>query len=308
MRSGDLAEVRPGGVDGAEAPMTRRPRGYLTLASGASDFLEMAVDMALSLRAHTELPIAITCDAGLAKLAGERYSSVFDAVTLMPERFLQGRIRKYGVAEASPFEETVFIDADCIVLSPLDHLFGALESEDLSMLGQQLTREDDTNHHGFSTRWLMKRFDLERYLKTNSGVFAFRREPAMRIMDEFRRCFEEEAEPRLRWALLRGAWLGDEIAIGIVGGRLGLRSLPFPETMYWPQDFDSIDLTAPTRPLLHFIWPPSPEQLEELLEAMRQRRREAGVPGDGESAWRTEVRKLEKMQRRRSFLEWIGWW
>ncbi len=283
-------------------------RGYLTLATGRPAFLEMAVDMALSLREHTDLPVAIACDAGLTEAAKNRYAAVFDRVTTIPERFLGGRTRKFGVAEATPFEETVFVDADCVVLKPLDELFTALDGCDLAFLGAQLTEAEDHNHHGFSTRWLMKRFGLESYLKTNSGIFCFRREPAVEVMEAFRACYVEEARPALRGSLLLGRWLGDEIAIGIVGGRLGLCSLPFPDTMYWPQEFDTIDLANPSKPLLHFVWPPSHELLEALLDGMRERRAKAGIGGSAEEHWRAEARSLERMKRRRRLLERIGWW
>jgi hypothetical protein len=283
-------------------------RGYLTLAVGRPAYLDMAVDMALSLREHTALPVGVVCDETLAVLAREQYAPAFDSVTLLPERFVRGRVRKYGIAEASPFAESVFVDADCVVLGPLDHLFEPLARHSMAMLGEQLTLDDDENHHGFSTRWLMRRFELERYLKTNSGVFAFRRDPAREIMEAFLRCFEDEARPRLRWPLLRGAWLGDEIAIGIVGGRLGLATLGAEHPMYWPSEFESIDPDRPSKPLLHFIWPPNAALLERLLEDMRRRRRERGVGGDGAPAWRAEVRELEKMKRRRLLLERLGWW
>ncbi len=283
-------------------------RGYLTLATGRPGYLEMAVDMALSLREHTQLPVAVACDAPLASYAQEHYASVFDRVTRLPERFLGGRTRKYGVAEATPFEETVFLDADCIVLGSLDPLFTSLQTTDLAFLGSQLGPDRDENHHGFSTAWLIRRFGLDSYLKTNSGVFAFRKEPAIEVMEAFRACHEDELKRGLRWSILLGRWLGDEIAIGVVGGRRGLSPLPFPNTMYWPQEFDSIDLAAPSKPLLHFIWPPSDALLEELLSCMRERRERAGVGGSGEAHWRAEVESLERMKRRRRLLERIGWW
>ena len=42
--------------------LSLRRRGYLTMAVGKRRYLEMAVDMALSLREHTDLPIAIAAD------------------------------------------------------------------------------------------------------------------------------------------------------------------------------------------------------------------------------------------------------
>lgn len=283
--------------------MTEDARGFLTLATGRVGFLEMAVDMALSLRDHTELPIGVATDRPLAGLVKSRYASVFDHATVVSDRFLDGRVRKYGVAEASPFEETVFVDADCLVLAPLDHLFDALGDHDVAMLGEQLTRDDDDRHHGFSTRRLMKRFDLERYLKTNSGVFAFRRTPAIDVMEACRTCFVEEVRPRLRWSILLGRWVGDEIAIGLVGGRRGLGTLPLPHPMYWPHEFETLDLDTPAKPLLHFIWPPPDEVLERLLREMRARRRDADVPGDGMGYWLAEVKKLRRMKWRRRLLE-----
>lgn len=283
-------------------------RGFVTLATGRPRFLEMAVDMALSLREHTDLPVGLIADEPLAARTRRDFAEVFDEITLLSPRFLDGRVRKYGVASASPFEETVYVDADCIVLGPLDHLFEALAEHEVALLGEQLTRDEDENHHGFSTRRLMERFGLDRYLKTNSGVLVFRRPGAVDVMEAWRACFLEEVRPRLRWSILRGAWLGDEIAIGIVGGRLGLGTLPGPHVMYWPHEFEEIDLEDPAKPLLHFIWPPPEPVLGRLLERMAERRAAMGLPGGSAEHWRAEVRKLKRMRRRRRILERVGWW
>jgi len=282
-------------------------RGYLTLAARDALYLEMAVDMALSLRQHTELPVALAADEALAVVAQTRYAGVFDAVKLIPQRFRQGRALKYGVAEASPFEETTFVDADCIVLSTLDHLFASLRSSPMAMTGEMLTLADDRRHHGFSTRSLIRRFGLERYLKTNSGVFCFRRSAALPIMEECLTCHREEVLRRLRWEVILGKWLGDELAFGIVGGRRGLGTLPKPDAMYWPPDeFEALDLARPAKPLLHLIWPLSPPVLDELVRGTTARRAARGVPGDAESHWREESRKLERVALRLRFLQALG--
>lgn len=283
-------------------------RGFVTLATGRERFLEMAVDMVLSLREHTDLPVGLIADRSLSERARRDFAPVFDEVTLLADRFIDGRVRKFGVAAASPFEETVYIDADSIVLGSLDHLFDALAEHDVALLGEQLTRDDDENHHGFSTRRLMERFGLERYLKTNSGVFAFRRPQAVDVMEAWRTCFLEEVRPRLRWSILRGAWLGDEIAIGIVGGRMRLGTLPTPHVMYWPHEFESLDPDAPAKPLLHFIWPPPEPVLRRLRDDMAERRATLGLEGGSDEHWRAEVRKLERMRQRRRILERVGWW
>jgi len=280
-------------------------RGYLTLAVGRARFLEMAVDMVLSLREHTDLPVGLVTDAALAETARGRYARVFDEVTLLESRF-SGRARKYGVVEASPFGEAMFVDADCIVLGSLDHLFASLEHSPLAMVGSQLGPEHDENHHGFSSRWLMRRFHLDRYMKTNSGLFCFRRDDALVIMEECLDCYRREAGPALRWRLLLGKWLGDEIAFGIVGGRRHLGTLPTPAPMYWPKEVEALDPSAPSKPLLHLIWPPSPDAVDALVTAMADRRSRAGIPGNAEEHWRDEVRALHAMVKRRRIAERLG--
>jgi hypothetical protein len=271
-------------------------RGYLTLAARDPRYLEMAVDMALSLRAHTALPIALAADDALAEVARTRYAAAFDTVTLLPERFRRGRALKYGTAEASPFDETTFVDADCIVLGKLDHLFDVLGTTDMAMTGEQLTADDDRSHHGFSTTSLIRRFGLSSYLKTNSGLFCFRRQPGLAIMEECLACYTGEVRRRLRWRALFGGWLGDELAFGIVGGRRKLGALPKPDAMYWPEEFPALDLRRPTKPLLHMLWPLRPEQLDQLVEGTTSRRRAAALPGDAATHWREESRRLERLR------------
>jgi hypothetical protein len=202
----------------------------------------------------------------------------------------------------------MFVDADCIVLSSLDGLWSILDHTDMAMVGQHLSRSEDQNHHGFSTRRLMRRFDLERYLKTNSGLFCFRREPGLALMEECLECYLHEARPKLRWSLLFGRWLGDEICFGVVGGRRGIETFPEPSPMFWPPEFETLDLEHPTKPLLHMIWPPPPKTLDALIAGALARRQAAGVCGDGGPHWREEVRHLERMADRRRFLELLRWW
>ena len=278
------------------------------MAVGKPRYVEMAVDMVLSLREHTDLPVAIAVDEALERVVRDSYGTVFDEIVRLPDRFIDGRALKYGTAAASPYDETMFVDADCLVLGSLEGLWDVLADADMAMVGQHLTSAQDENHHGFSTRKLMRRFGLDTYLKTNSGLFCFRREAALQIMEECLECYLHEARPKLRWELLFGRWLGDEICFGVVGGRRGLQTFGEPSPMYWPPEFATLDLEHPTKPLLHMIWPPREETLTALVEGARMRRKTAGVCGDGEADWRAEVRHLERMADRRRFLELLRWW
>lgn len=282
------------------------PRGFLTLAVGPRHYLEMAVDMALSLRDHTDLPVALATDEDLGKVVRSEFEGVFDHLTLLPDRFRDGRALKYGTAEASPFEETVFVDADSVVLGPLDRVFDVLEKEPLAMLGEQLTRDDDVRHHGFSTRSLMERFGLERYLKTNSGIFAFRRSDALGFMEECLETYVDEVRPGLRWQIVLGRWVGDEITFGVVGGRRNVEVLPGPGPMLWPPEIEELDLDRPDRPLLHLIHPPPEPVTRTLVTRTTARRERAGVPSNGQRHLLEEITKLERSARAGGLARWMG--
>ena len=120
-------------------------------------------------------------------------------------------------------------------------------------------------------------------------------------MEECRACYLEEVVPKLRWWTLLGRWLGDELAFGIVGGRRKLGVLPKPDHMHWPEEFATLSLTRPKKPLLHMIWPPEPETFEALLRQADDRRRRAAVPTVDGAHWRQELRHLSRLSRRRRF-------
>ncbi len=118
----------------------------------------------------------------------------------------------------------------------------------------------------------------------------------------------EEVRPRLTWQIVLGRWLGDEIAIGIVGGRRRLGTLPKPGEMYWPDEFAALDLDAPSKPLLHWIWPLSQTQYQLVTKRASGRRSVIGVRDVGDEHWAREQQNLEKMAKRRRTLERFRLW
>jgi hypothetical protein len=267
-------------------------RGLVTLAAGDARYLEMAVDLALSARAHSPLPIALVADTPTARRAAERYAGVFDEVRALPPRFRDGRARKYGVPEATPWERAIFIDADCFLLGPLERFWEELRETDFALVGERIGIDRREVHHGFETRALIARFGLPWYLKSNSGVFYFRREAALPIVDACLACHRDEILTRLR-----GGFLGDELAFGVVGGRLGLARFPSPGPMYWPSEFGALDLDRPEKPVLHVLAPLPAKVLGRLVTQADRRRRDAGLPGSVASHWKEEQRRVGRVRR-----------
>lgn len=264
-------------------------RGYVTLAVGDPRYLDMAVDMRLSLAEHDSLPVALIADDRLAEAARSRYSGVFDHVRVLPERFRAHRGIKYGVAAASPFERNIFIDSDCIVMAPLDRFWEELDGTDMAFVGEMLEGDDEDRHHGFSTRYLRKRFGVDAYLKSNSGVFYFRRTAAVPLLEECLTLYLEEILPKLR-----GGFLGDELAFALVGGKHRLATFPEPGPIFWRQELARLDPERPEKPVMHMIAPIPRWAMRRLLDDVERRRREAGLPSGSSAAWRWKMRRVLK--------------
>lgn len=281
------------------AAVTSASRGWLTLAAERPQYLEMAVDMALSLRAWSPLPVVLAADAPMAAAARSRFPDVFADIVPIEARFLGGRARKYGIAAASPFDETVFVDADCLVIADPAQLWTAAGPGPLTFVGDLLSRDDDAYHHGFATRALMRRFALDRYLKVNSGVLHLRRDGAAEAMEECLRCWSEEIRPALESRLRPWRFLGDELAFGVVGGRRRFDTFGHPGPMYWAPELRALDPQRPTKPILHFIAPVPRATLETLLAGVRDRRRAAGLEFDLPYQW-------WRRKARQSGLGWVA--
>lgn len=269
-------------------------RGLQTLAVRDQRFLEMAVDLALSDREVTDLPISLAADEEMAGLARERFAGVFDHVTELSPRFLVGRAAKYGVVEASPFEEGIYVDADALLLHSLDDRWDDCDGMTLGLVGEFHTRDSPKVHHGFSVAELVRRFSLTKYLKCNSGVFYFRRESALEVMEACLTCYLDEVLPKLR-----GGFLGDELAMGIVGGRQELGIFPGHQPMHWRQELAVLDPDQPLKPVMHLLARVHPDAFRRLMEGIDRRRRTAGLEPTSKSAWLWKQKRLIRADRLR---------
>jgi hypothetical protein len=272
--------------------MNHPTRGFVTLAVGHRRYLEMAVDLALSVAEHCQSPISLVADEALGRLASDEFSGVFDSIIRLPARFHIQKAEKFGVVGVSPYEEGLFLDADCIVLGSLDPLWPDSHDAEVILPGELLTPVEDRAHHGFSTRALMARFELSLYLKSNSGCFFFRRTRAEAGMEE---CLRWHRDLLLRE--LKGGFLGDELALGIVGGLRGWGVFDQPGPMLWPEELAKLDPENPGKSVCHFLGPLSKKAARSMELAVERRRSEAGLPGGSWRHWRWKIRRTVRSRR-----------
>ena len=109
----------------------RQTRGFVTIATGAEHYYKLAYNPLNSYRRNGggALPFAIIAEEE------NEYTKVFDKVVLMPEP-THSYMDKLRLFECLPYEETIFIDADCLVYGAIDEWWKNFENgPDFSCFG-----------------------------------------------------------------------------------------------------------------------------------------------------------------------------
>lgn len=109
-------------------------KGFVTLATGNDHFYHIAANLLKSYRHFTSkpLPFAIVCDRK------NSFTEAFDDVIVL-ENATCSYMDKLSLLKLIPYEETVFVDADCLAYGDLNVLFDMfIESDDLSCFGKVL--------------------------------------------------------------------------------------------------------------------------------------------------------------------------
>lgn len=109
-------------------------RGFVTIATGDDRFYELAVNLLRSYRFFSKepMPFALICEEkkGCCK--------EFDDVILL-ENPHRSYLDKLCLPEYAPYDETIFIDSDCLALKDLNDYWAAFEgATDFSAFGTQL--------------------------------------------------------------------------------------------------------------------------------------------------------------------------
>lgn len=241
-------------------------RGFITLASTNPLYLELATDLALSLRAFGGGPIALILGDELREQASAAKLRLFDHIVPLPAGYPRN-IGKLYAPVATPFERTIFLDADCLALSSFDDLWDRLAPFGFALQGTALSPDQDRVHNMRSTAETMRRFGIRRYVKSNSGIIYFRKEAGMAVAEACLRCFHEHFGPDMNC---------DETLLGIVSGTMEIATMPPPLAMPWlPSTLEPHDTRYK---LVHLFGRPKRATMRWLMNDVRRRRAAAGLP------------------------------
>ncbi|BDI15440.1 hypothetical protein ANSO36C_12420 [Nostoc cf. commune SO-36] len=185
-------------------------RGIITYAYGASYYIEMAKSLARSLRLHSpNVPRAIVTDNQNDKELLE----LFDYVITMKEEYGSNVRQKLHVYDYSPFENTLYIDSDCIAVKDINFIFDDFKGRSFSVPGNVYLKAGDKDNF-VELDDILKRFNLTKLPKFNGGIYYFEKN------DTAKAFFETALEFSSDWKKLgigefRGDGPNDERLFGI---------------------------------------------------------------------------------------------
>jgi hypothetical protein len=179
-------------------------RGVLTLAFGKPMFLDLAKALARSLRLHDpDVPRAVVTDSSDPELL-----SLFDIKIDHDPAYGSDVGQKLFLDLYSPFEETLFIDSDCLVIHKLDTFWAAFEDSDFGACGRRILRAGEKDEFVDVDR-VLQHFGLRGLPKFNGGIYYFKQNAAASAVFETARGLIDRAG-ELGFRTFRGGGLADE--------------------------------------------------------------------------------------------------
>jgi len=220
-------------------------RGFITLAFGNRDYIEMAAALIASFRRFgSTTPFAVISDRPAHRLLRD-----FDITMPLDAELGAGVVQKLQLDRYSPFAETMFIDCDCLFYKEPDslwHLYAPYD--DFGVKGFQYFTPDRTVVWVDDLGSALASFGVTRFPHLNGGIYYFRDTMRARtVFDLAREVYRDRQRLGLR--PFKGAPLNDEIAISLAIEKVGVELLPWcgraMDMTFEMEDQHSIDIRVP---------------------------------------------------------------
>jgi hypothetical protein len=140
--------------------------GIITIAQGEKRYVEMAKALALSLiKTNPEIKRGVITDA-----AQQEFNGLYDIYIPYNESYGKGLSQKLYLDKYSPFEETLFIDADCLVVKSLNKMLTLCRNYPFVIFGGPIS----TGVWYMDVAAMCSKFNLSSIPLFNGGTYYFK--------------------------------------------------------------------------------------------------------------------------------------
>lgn len=211
--------------------------GILTIATGDRFYLKLAIRLVQSIRvAGSSLPVSLATDLDLTR----SQRRLFDQIVQVPKG-LPVYESKLRLDELSPYDNTLFVDGDCLAISSPDFVFS--EYADVSFMIESRGKIRDGFWYGVCVQDFCKQNGIDAIQGLNGGIYYFNRsEHAQRV---FRRARDVASNYcKYGFRMLRDS-IPDEPCFSMAVVELGCSEVvPMRRLMSTPMDACSININV----------------------------------------------------------------
>ncbi|MGZ4058284.1 MAG: hypothetical protein ACXVPU_04615 [Bacteroidia bacterium] len=153
-------------------------KGILTIAQGKKQYIELAKNLAISLNINNPgLKKALVTDSDDPEL-----KQLYDIIIPADNSIGIGFLQKLYIRDYTPFDETLFIDVDCLCVRSIDFLWEPFSKRDVSVIGKKVFEGE---LFGFPLEDIKKHLGLNYVISFNGGVYYFKKnETAKMVFDK----------------------------------------------------------------------------------------------------------------------------
>jgi hypothetical protein len=201
--------------------------GYVTLATGAQRYFDMAAMFALSARVNDPArAVCLVTDEN--SMVPEYAATIFDVVVKMKSSSeYVGCTNKIRLHEVAPFQRNMYVDADCLLVKrEIDGIWREARGSAFTMTGEKRT---SGHWNQLDIAWACKQFQVPYVVQMNSGVFYWERgDAATDFFAHVKHLFEHHRNKISNIHQGRAGQYADEPIFGLAMGSFGINPLEEP--------------------------------------------------------------------------------
>jgi hypothetical protein len=207
-------------------------QGIILVATGHANYGKMAYNLALTIRAAGPASIALVYDEDGIKSLRPTERAVFDNLIALPDGYASGVRAKLHLDQLSPFDETIYFDADMLWISqqPVSALFEQFAADEFWMIAEGSTDAFNPAYYFWaSEQEIMNRYKVEWVPQTRSEVIYWKK--GTKVFEKAR-----ASKPERKLLSIRefAGQTPDELYFNIALAQLNIRPRALTPA-YWPR-------------------------------------------------------------------------
>lgn len=189
-------------------------KGILIIAQGKQRYIDMAFTIAMSIKlTNPDLQLALVTDS-----SDDGLKKYYHYIIPIDPAYGIGFSQKMRMYQYSPFQKTMFIDVDCMIIKDINFLWEMFNGHEMSVMGK---KKKSGPYIGTTIEALKNFYDFDYLPSFNGGVYYFEKsKQAERIFELAITIFEKKYDELKLWKF--DGKPGDEPAMAIAMGVYGV--------------------------------------------------------------------------------------